>query len=357
MAWTRSREPVLAKIRLTWVLTVASLTNKARAISRLDAPAAMSRSTSASRGVRSSPPGEAPGGPKTGPRPGTGAPGTLGRARRPGCPRRAGRGREQPLLDAGIEDRLAGRGGQHRTADLRPGRILGQVAEGAGLQRPDDRVVVRVRGEHDDARPGVLGGDAARGADPVAAGHVQVHEHDLGLHLRDQVSRGVPVRRLTRHDDAGESAEQQDQALADRGVVVGDDHRDRLGRVPGAHAGILRPTRHSPSAGPAVSVPPPSAARSRRPVSPYCAPVAASGPPARAGSGLATRTPLSPGEKSRLSRTGWPGACLRALVSASCAVRYAARAGSAATGRGVPVTVTSTATSPSARYSPASAAS
>jgi hypothetical protein len=53
MAWLRSREPVLAKIRLTWVLTVASLTKSARAISRLDLPAAMRRSTSDSRGVRS----------------------------------------------------------------------------------------------------------------------------------------------------------------------------------------------------------------------------------------------------------------------------------------------------------------
>jgi hypothetical protein len=40
MAAARSREPVLAKIRFTCVLTVASLTNKARAISRLDAPPA-----------------------------------------------------------------------------------------------------------------------------------------------------------------------------------------------------------------------------------------------------------------------------------------------------------------------------
>ena len=53
MAWVRSREPVLAKIRLTCVLTVASLTKSARAISRLDLPAAMRRSTSDSRGVRS----------------------------------------------------------------------------------------------------------------------------------------------------------------------------------------------------------------------------------------------------------------------------------------------------------------
>ena len=35
MAWVRSREPVLAKIRLTWVLTVASLTKSARAMRRV----------------------------------------------------------------------------------------------------------------------------------------------------------------------------------------------------------------------------------------------------------------------------------------------------------------------------------
>ena len=49
MAWVRSREPVLAKIRLMCVLTVASLTKSARAISRLDLPAAMRRRTSDSR--------------------------------------------------------------------------------------------------------------------------------------------------------------------------------------------------------------------------------------------------------------------------------------------------------------------
>src|ERR671935_108084 len=55
MAWARSREPVFAKMRFTCVLTVASLTNRVREISRFDCPSAMSRRTSASRGVRSSP--------------------------------------------------------------------------------------------------------------------------------------------------------------------------------------------------------------------------------------------------------------------------------------------------------------
>ena len=58
--------------------------------------------------------------------------------------------------------------------------------------------------------------------------------------------------------------------------------REGLGsrRVLGAHAGIRKAYLPFRPAGPAVSVPPPSAARSRRPVSPYWAPVAASGPPA-----------------------------------------------------------------------------
>ena len=55
------------------------------------------------------------------------------------------------------------------------------------------------------------------------------------------------------------------------------------------------------------------------------------------------------GMNSRVMLTGWPGACLRALVSASCAVRYTVRPASAATGRGSPATMNSTAASPSAR--------
>src|SRR5215469_3215321 len=53
VAWARSRAPVLAKIRFTCVFTVASLTYRVLAISRLEWPAAIRRSTSASRGVRS----------------------------------------------------------------------------------------------------------------------------------------------------------------------------------------------------------------------------------------------------------------------------------------------------------------
>src|ERR1700760_3358482 len=60
IAWARSREPVLAKIWLMWVLTVDRLTNSWLAISALDRPWAIRVSTSPSRSV--SPSGSAPGG-------------------------------------------------------------------------------------------------------------------------------------------------------------------------------------------------------------------------------------------------------------------------------------------------------
>ena len=93
-------EPVLAKIRLTCVLTVASLTNSSRAICRLDLPAAMRRSTSDSRGRQ--------------------APLAVV-WRRGGCARG---GRQQPLLDPRIQDGLAGGRGLYGPADLGPGGIL-----------------------------------------------------------------------------------------------------------------------------------------------------------------------------------------------------------------------------------------
>ena len=209
MAWVRSREPVLAKIRLMWVLTVASLTNSARAISRLDLPAAMRRSTSDSRGVRSVSAGSAP----------------PAAARGGG---RAGGGRQQPLLDLRVEHGLAGRGGQYGPADLGPGGVLGQVAERACLQGADDRFVVGVGGQHDHLGLRMAGPDAAGRRHPVAARHVQVHEDDLRVFRRDDLDGGLAVFRLAGHGDPGHGAEQQHQALADGGLVVRDHDGYRL---------------------------------------------------------------------------------------------------------------------------------
>src|SRR6185437_8556791 len=167
---------------------------------------------------------------------------------------------------------------------------------------------------------------------------------------------GLAVLRLGAHRDPGPGAEQQHQALADGGLVVRDDDGYGVGVL--GHAGIVRSMRQVPSAGPASSVPPASAARSFSPVRPAPAPVSASGPvwPA-GGSGLATLTVTWPGSKPRPSVTGWPGACLRALVSPSCAVRNATWLTCSDNGRGGPVTVKSTAASPPARCCPASDAS
>ena len=122
----------------------------------------------------------------------------------------------------------------------------------------------------------MAGPDAARRLYPVAARHVQVHEDDLRGLRRDDLHDGLAVLRLAGHDDAGHGTEQQHQALADGGLVVRDDD-GYLFRALG-HAGILRYTRQVRPAGPASSVPPASAARSRRPCRPAPAPVVASGP-------------------------------------------------------------------------------
>src|SRR6185369_5846951 len=162
--------------------------------------------------------------------------------------------------------------------------------------------------------------DAAGGLRAVASRHVQVHEDDLRVLRRDGLDGGLAVLRLADHRDPGQGAKQQDQALADGGLVVRDDNAYGVGVL--GHAGIVRSIRQAPPAGPASSVPPASAARSCSPVRPAPAPVCASGPvwPA-GGSGLATLTVTWPGSNPRPSATGWPGACLRALVSPSCAVR------------------------------------
>ena len=63
---------------------------------------------------------------------------------------------------------------------LLPGRVLEEVTDGAGLDRPHDVVVGVVGGEDENLDPGMLGPDPPRGLHPVDSGHAEVHEHDVG---------------------------------------------------------------------------------------------------------------------------------------------------------------------------------
>ena len=121
---------------------------------------------------------------------------------------------------------------------------------------------------------------------------MQVEEDRVGLVPGDELDRLLPVRG-GRHDlDARQPAEQQDQALADAGLVVGHDDAQRrrgfvhwllfpltgvpvtdvVARGPVAFAagasGRSASTTHWPSRHPASRVPRSRSSRSRIPVRP-----------------------------------------------------------------------------------------
>src|ERR1700760_3482317 len=112
-AWTRSRSPSLARRLPTWVLTVASLTNRAVAISALLRPRASNRTTSRSRAVSEASrdgDGAASGGRRAG-----GGGGARGR--------RAGEARERGAGPRGGQERAPGARGPDRGDQVVPRRI------------------------------------------------------------------------------------------------------------------------------------------------------------------------------------------------------------------------------------------
>ena len=134
----------------------------------------------------------------------------------------------------------------------------------------------------------MLGDQAAGGADAVQYGHVQVEQDGVGVMRGHLGQRLLTVGGRPDHLDAGQAAQQQDQALAHAGLVVGDDHAER-GRGLGGHdasagagcstsaggtdgddvgSGSPAATTQCPSWGPVTSVPFSSRRRSRIPVSP-----------------------------------------------------------------------------------------
>src|SRR6185437_10223494 len=87
-----------------------------------------------------------------------------------------------------------------------------------------------------------------------------------------------------------------------------------------AHPGSTASTRNPPSSrGSARRVPPTVRTRSRRPIRPR--PPLGSAAGGRVAARLVTVTASSAARRSRVTVTGPPGACLPALVSASCTTR------------------------------------
>ena len=137
---------------------------------------------------------------------------------------------EDAARDRRVEQRPSGRHGSHGVDELARADPLQDVARRAGVDRVEQRLGVRVAGEHDDRRAAELGGDGATGVDPRPVRHPDVHHHDVGPELPRQ-PHGLVARGRTGHDrEPRLGVEQRGQADADHLVVVGDEDPDRCGR-------------------------------------------------------------------------------------------------------------------------------
>ena len=158
-------------------------------------------------------------------------------------------------------------GGLEGAADVVTTGVLGQILDGSGSQRSDDRLVVGVGGEHDDLGGGMVGPDAPGGLDPIESGHAQVHQDDIGRRRRYQGDGFVAVAGGADHLDAGLGLQQGDEPFADHGLVVGHHH---------PHDGTATRTVQPGPLGSAWTWPPNRSIRSRMPGNPNPPPVSAS---------------------------------------------------------------------------------
>jgi hypothetical protein len=178
-------------------------------------------------------------------------------------------------------------------------RRLEQETAGAGAQR-GERVLVQVEGGEDED-PGSFGrlADLAGRGHAVHSRHPHIHDHHVGRDLARQPDGGGPVGCLADHGEVGLAAEHHGEAGPDQVLVVDEQHPDRhaaprdrgrpglavravavaavavaavaVAAVAVAVAGSGRravTSKPPPGRGPAWTLPPYRAARSRIPVRP-----------------------------------------------------------------------------------------
>jgi hypothetical protein len=196
-AAVRSLTPSLPKAWTRWVLTVASLTWRRAATSRLVAPP----------------------GPQLQ---------HLQLALGEGLGGRLAELAAQPGGDLGGEHRLAPGGRPHGPEQLGPRGVLEQVAGGAGLDGAD-HVAFGVEGgqdQHPDLRVALPQGPD--GGHPVQGGHAQVDQGDVGPDPGDQGQRLQAVAGLADHLQVRLGGDHATEPVPDHRMVVGDqqpDHR------------------------------------------------------------------------------------------------------------------------------------
>ena len=117
------------------------------------------------------------------------------------------------------------RGGSRRPGRPRPRSCAGTRALPPGWRGPA-RCRRPLARQDDHHGAGGLVVDPARRLDPVHAGHLQVHEHDVGLFLRGGLHGGLAVGDDLDHAEVLLLVERHLQRFAERPVVVGDHDGD-----------------------------------------------------------------------------------------------------------------------------------
>ena len=176
---------------------------------------------------------------------------------------------DDPPRDRRREQRVAGRHHAHRVDELLGRSVLEQEAARAGLHRLEDVLVALERGEDHHAAACSSAFSVIRrvACEPVAAGHLDVHEHDVGAQAPGRRRGLLAVLRLADHLDVGLGPEDHAEPGADHRLVVGEQDADAHS-APSGVGSLTRTANPPPAAGPALSCPPWSAARSRMPISP-----------------------------------------------------------------------------------------
>ena len=187
---------------------------------------------------------------------------------------RGGRRRRTPRAEqltggSGVDRRLAPADRPDAPQHLVGVGVLEQIAQGAGVQRPDDPLGVGVRRQHEHVGQ-LLAHDLAGRRDPVELRHLQVHQDDVGAEPPGQVDGLSAVGRLADHVDVRLAGEQLLQAGPEHRVVVHDQHADGVGhRGSPATWTAIRTIVPTPSVDSTRTRPPPSSTRLCRPRSPY----------------------------------------------------------------------------------------
>jgi hypothetical protein len=131
---------------------------------------------------------------------------------------------QQSLRNGRAEEEFLVGDGPDSLEQIGLGAVLEEIALGTGGEGADQKGLVAVHAQHNDADIGIALDDLGRRVDAIELGHSNVHDDHVGRELFGEADGFAAIGGFADDIDSGVGLEQEPKTFANYSVIIGNEY-------------------------------------------------------------------------------------------------------------------------------------